>query len=67
MPNEFKRKQIVLEGDHEIQSIAKDYLKGDISLEQAATKMPKAKLGVLDYVLMVVLPDDLYRRRKILA
>lgn len=56
--------QIPLE-EREIESIVKEYLEGRISLDQAVTKVPKAKMGIFDYVLKVVLPEDLYLRRKV--
>ena len=58
--------QVLLE-DPELDSIVQDYLRGKKSLDEAVAQVPKAKMGAFDYILKVLLPEDLYKRHKAAA
>lgn len=66
MKTSINRAQVSVD-EREIELIAKEYLDGRISLDQAATRVPKSRMGVLDYVLKIILPEDLYFRRRLSA
>jgi hypothetical protein len=63
MANPALKGQVLLE-DAEIKAIVDDYLRGRISLEQAAERVPKAKMTTFDYVLKLLLPDAVYKKRE---
>ena len=53
--------QVMVE-DPELDAIVQDYLHGRKSLDEAVAQVPKAKVGAFDYILKVLLPEDLYKR-----
>jgi hypothetical protein len=56
--------QVLLE-DPELDAVVQDYLQGKKSLDEAAAQVPKAKMSAFDYILKVLLPEDLYMRRMV--
>jgi hypothetical protein len=44
--------------------VVDDYLRGKISLEEATDRVPKAKMTAFDYVLKLLLPDAVYKKRE---
>jgi hypothetical protein len=54
----------ILITNNETKVIADDYLSGKTTLDDAVARMPKAKSGLLDKVLKVVLPEDLYQKSR---
>ena len=56
--------QVLLE-DPELDAVVQDYLQGKKSLDEAASQVPKAKMSAFDYILKVLLPEDLYMRRMV--
>lgn len=55
----------VLVEEPEVDNAVKDYLDGTISLDEAAERVPKAKKTTRDYLLKLLLPDAMYRKRQI--
>jgi len=63
MANPALKGQILLD-DAEIKAVVDDYLRGKISLEEATDRVPKAKMTAFDYVLKLLLPDAVYKKRE---